>query len=268
MEIKGILVDINGTLTVGDEPLSGAVEAMRLLKDSGIAVRYTSNIDSRPRSEVAGWLESLGFPVEEGEVFTPTIAAARRLRGMRCHALVNQSVLVDLGGVEFVPGDVDEADEAGAAEAVLVGDVRGDFTYENLDRAFGHLACGAELFALQKNRSRQSRRPGGVSLDTGAFVAALEYASGKRATVFGKPEEPFFDLALEDLGLERGTVAVVGDDLYSDVGGARAAGLFCVQVKTGKYDSDSTADDGEGAAGVGADETVEDFSRVPSLLGL
>ncbi len=147
MEIKGILVDINGTLTVGDEPLSGAVEAMRLLKDSGIAVRYTSNIDSRPRSEVAGWLESLGFPVEEGEVFTPTIAAARRLRGMRCHALVNQSVLVDLGGVEFVPGDVDEADEAGAAEAVLVGDVRGDFTYENLDRVCSGSRTGFGLYS-------------------------------------------------------------------------------------------------------------------------
>lgn len=252
MQINGLLVDINGTLTDGDEPIPGSVGAMNALKESGVPYRYTSNIDSRPRGQVAGWLRSLGFPVGEDEVFTPTSAAALRLAGMRCHALVNRTILSDLSGIEILTTE-DKAD------AVLVGDVREDFTYENLDKAFGHLVRGAELFALQKNRFRQSREPGGFSLDTGAFVAALEYASGKTATVFGKPEKPFFDLALEDLGMEREEVAVVGDDPHSDVGGARGAGMISVQVKTGKYDP---------AEDSGADHTIQTFARLPNLLGL
>lgn len=254
MRLRGLLVDINGTLTDGDEPVPGAVEAMRRVKEAGLAVRYTSNIDSRPSGAVSDWISSLGFPVEEVEVFTPTIAAARRLAGMRCHALVNRSVISDLVGVEILSA------EAGEVEAVLIGDVRDDFTYANLDVAFGYLARGAELFALQKNRYRQnSEVPGGVSLDTGAFVAALEYASGRQATVFGKPEKPFFDLALEDLGLGREEVAVVGDDPHSDVGGSRSAGMISIQVKTGKYEPEEES---------GADHTIKTFADIPELLGL
>jgi len=59
-----------------------------------------------------------------------------------------------------------------------------------------------------------------LSLDAGPFVAALEYASGKRATVVGKPEQSFFDLALRDMDLEPGQAAMVGDDPESDVAGA------------------------------------------------
>ena len=92
---------------------------------------------------------------------------------------------------------------------------------------------GAELVALQKNRYWQDR--GGLSLDAGPFVAALEYASGKSAAVVGKPEENFFRIALEDMGLEAHEVAVVGDDAEADVAGAKKAGLSGIQVRTGKW---------------------------------
>ncbi|AHY46462.1 putative sugar phosphatases of the HAD superfamily [Rubrobacter radiotolerans] len=228
MRVRGLLVDINGTLTEGDALIPGAAEAMRLIACAGLPYRYTTNIDSRPRREVAGWLRSLGLDVNEGDLFTPAAAASLELRGRRCHALVAPSLAEDLAGVDLT-GDEPE----NPPEAVLVGDVRERFTYANLDRAFRFLAAGAELYALQKNRYR--RTPEGPSLDTGAFVAALEYASGKRATVFGKPERPFFRLALRDLGLPAGDVAVVGDDPETDFAGAGAAGLVAVGVKTGKY---------------------------------
>ncbi len=79
---------------------------------------------------------------------------------------------------------------------------------------------GAELVALLKNRYWQTAG-GGLSLDAGPFVAALEYASGKPAIVVGKPERAFFELALEGLGLPPDMVAMVGDDPELDVGGPR-----------------------------------------------
>ena len=95
-------------------------------------------------------------------------------------------------------------------DVVLVGDLGVGFTYPRLDAAFRCLMEGAELVALQKNRYWQNE--GGLSLDAGPFVAALEYASEKRAVVVGKPEESFFRIALEDMGLEASAVAMVGDD--------------------------------------------------------
>jgi ribonucleotide monophosphatase NagD (HAD superfamily) len=74
-----------------------------------------------------------------------------------------------------------------------------------------------------------------LSLDAGPFVAALEYGSGKTATLVGKPSPAFFEAAARELGLPPERIAVVGDDLESDVAGARAAGMIGVAVRTGKY---------------------------------
>jgi len=83
--------------------------------------------------------------------------------------------------------------------------------------------------------TRYWRAPDGLRLDTGAFVRALEYASGAAAVVMGKPARAFFDRALQVLGLRNDEVVMVGDDLRADVGGAEEAGLAAVLVRTGKF---------------------------------
>ena len=181
-------------------------------------------------------------------VCTPAIAAARLLQDRRVHALVAEPLLEDLRGVVLTHRE---------PEYVLVGDLGTGFTYERLDVAFGNLMEGAELVALQKNRYWQ--KESGISLDAGPFVAALEYASGKEATVVGKPERSFFEAALHELGLEAGEVAMVGDDAEADVAGAKAAGLLGIQVRTGKYRPGEAPD---------ADLVVESFARLPEVLGL
>jgi HAD superfamily hydrolase (TIGR01458 family) len=137
---------------------------------------------------------------------------------------------------------------------VLIGDLGEGFTYERLNGAFRHLMEGAELLALQKNRYWQTEV--GLALDAGPFVAALEFASGKKASVVGKPEREFFRLALEDLGLEAGQVAMVGDDAEADVVGARRAGLVGIQVRTGKWQ----ADVGE------ADRVIDSVADLPGIV--
>ena len=72
-------------------------------------------------------------------------------------------------------------------------------------------------------------------LDLGAFAAALEYASGREATLVGKPAPDFFTAALASLGASPAQAAVIGDDLEADVGGGQAAGMKGVLVRTGKF---------------------------------
>ena len=224
MRLKGLLLDLDGTLYAGDEAVPGAREAVQLLNKAGFRLRYVTNTTRKPRREVAGRLRELGFEVGEEQVLTPAGAAAALVGAGSCLPLVAEELLEDLDGVTL---DEEHPDY------VLVGDLGQGFTYERLDGAFRSLMDGADLIALQKNRYWQTET--GLSLDAGPFVAALEYASGKQATVLGKPEAGFFGAALASIGLEAGEVAMVGDDPESDVAGAKRAGLKAVQVRTGKW---------------------------------
>ncbi len=218
------MLDLDGTLCVDGEPVPGAPEAVARLKSSGLVLRYVTNTTRRPRRAVAEGMGELGFGAEEAEILTPAGAAADLIGAGSCLPLVHESLLEDLEGVTITEHRPDY---------VLVGDLGEGFTYGRLDAAFRCLMDGAGLLALQKNR--YWRTESGLSLDAGPFVAALEYASGKRATILGKPEAAFFRAALGDMGLAAGEVAIVGDDPESDVAGARRAGLKGVQVKTGKW---------------------------------
>jgi len=75
----------------------------------------------------------------------------------------------------------------------------------------------------------------GLKLDTGPFVAALEYACGRKATIVGKPAPAFFEAALNQLGVSAAQAVMVGDDIRGDVGGAQDAGIDGLLVKTGKF---------------------------------
>jgi HAD superfamily hydrolase (TIGR01458 family) len=95
------------------------------------------------------------------------------------------------------------------------------------------LLDGARLVAVQKNRYSQGEK--GLELDAGAFVAALEYSAGVVAEVVGKPTPAFFEAAARMLDRPAHELAMVGDDLRSDVGGAQRAGMHGVLVRTGKF---------------------------------
>jgi HAD superfamily hydrolase (TIGR01458 family) len=119
---------------------------------------------------------------------------------------------------------------------------------------------GAELIALQKNRYWM--RADGLSLDVGAFVAAIEFATGREALVVGKPARGFFDGVLAGLGLGAAAAAMIGDDVESDIGGALRAGLEAVLVRTGKYREERVRE-----SGIQPTVVVDSIADVPKLLG-
>lgn len=248
VNLKGLLIDLDGTLYMGEEPIDGAWEAIGRLRSAGLELRYVTNTTRKPRREVHEHLISLGFEVEQRQIFTPAIAAAGLIGPKTCFPLVDESLLEDLAGLTLTTSDPDY---------VLIGDLGEDFTYARLNPAFRHLITGADLIALQKNR--YWRKPDGFALDAGAFVAALEYASGKDAAIVGKPEKSFFRLALEELGLEPHEAGMVGDDAASDVAGARAAGLVGIQVKTGKYRPEDEIE---------SDLALDSIAGLPEALGI
>jgi HAD superfamily hydrolase (TIGR01458 family) len=106
----------------------------------------------------------------------------------------------------------------------------------NLARAFAELQTGADLYCLHKNRWWQTSR--GPLLDSGAFVAGLEYAAGVEATVIGKPSPVYFEAALAALDAEPKLAWMVGDDIEADIAGAQRYGMRTALVRTGKFRPD------------------------------
>ena len=223
MAFRGVLLDIGGVLYVGEAPIAGAAEALDRLRRAGLPLRFITNTTSSPRRAVLERLVRLGFEIAPEELFTPAAAARDWLakRRLTPWLLVAEPLLEDF------PATVEPPD------AVVIGDAGAGFTYERLNEAFRLIMDGAPLIALARNR--YFMQPDGLTLDAGAFVAALEYAAQVEATVLGKPAPDFFAAALASMGCTAKQAVMVGDDWESDVNGAVEAGLGGILVKTGKY---------------------------------
>ena len=227
MAVRGLLLDLEGVLYQEDAAIQGAVAAVTELLRQGLEIRFLTNTTTQPRARIAERLAGYGIPVETGQLFTPPLAAAALLRrdGLgRLHLATPPALAEDFAGFELVSEQPD---------AVVLGDLYRDFTWDRLNGLFAMVQGGAHLIALHRNR--YCTREGALGLDLGPFVAALEYACAAKAVVVGKPSPDFFKLALDDLGLSEAQTVMVGDDLESDIGGAQNAGLRAIQVKTGKF---------------------------------
>jgi HAD superfamily hydrolase (TIGR01458 family) len=154
---------------------------------------------------------------------------------------------------------VPDTEDAGS-DVVLLGGAGPEFSYTQMNHALKLLLDGAQLVGMHRNL--YWRTADGFSLDTGAYLAALELAAGVEATVLGKPSPDFFRAGLRELGLEASEVAMVGDDVENDVLGAQAAGIRGILVRTGKYRADAVA-----AASGEPDAVIDSFVDLPKLLG-
>lgn len=224
--LRAVLIDIDGVLCVGDAVIAGAIDALAALRRAGAGVRFLTNTTRRTRTDIVHELGAMGFDIALDEVITGALAARQLVdaRGLRPYLLVHPGLRPEFAGVATA-----------SPNAVVVGDAADGFTYRALNDAFRVLigAPGTPLIAIANNR--YFRAADGLSLDAGPYVAALEYAAGVRAEVTGKPAAAIFQSALDALAVRADEALMIGDDLESDIGGARALGLQTLLVRTGKY---------------------------------
>jgi HAD superfamily hydrolase (TIGR01458 family) len=255
--MAAILLDIDGVLHVSGEAVPGGAEAVRELREDGHRLRFVTNNTTRARKRLADDLRGLGIELEDDELATTPVAAAGVLAGKRVLALTMEAVRDDLAEhVELVDGDAEVVLLGGADESDETERV---FSYENLSRAFAELKGGARLVCLHRNRWWQTAR--GPMLDAGVFVAGLEYAAGMQAEVVGKPSPAYFSAALDALGATAEEAVMVGDDVETDIGGAKAMGIRGILVRTGKFDEASLA-----AADPQPDAVIDSIADLPAPL--
>lgn len=230
-EFDGFLVDLDGVVWVGREPVPGSVEALRALVEMGKELCFVTNNPGRPAAEYARRLSEAGVEVGAERVITAGEATARlavERAGVGASAFVIGARAFHEGvaaaGLELLEGEGGRE-----AEAVLVSGHRG-FDYEELLTAALALERGAALFATSRDPTLPM--PDGYWPGTGAILAAVETASGATAEIGGKPERRLFELARERIAAAE-RVAMIGDRVSSDIEGGRRAGLETILVLSG-----------------------------------
>ncbi len=223
-KIKAILCDIGGVLYVGDTPIDGAIETITKIKKH-YPIRFITNTTQNTGAQVVKKLQKFGFDISEDEVITALDMTKMFLQKHQSNA----QFLLTNNAMEFF-----DSLKKYPTKYVVVGDAQENFNYKNLNNAFRTLLKGSQLVAIANNRYFKDDDDE-LSLDAGSFVSALEYASGQKAQLIGKPSLEFYNLAATSLNVKPNECVMIGDDIESDIEGAQNAGIYSILVKTGKF---------------------------------
>lgn len=255
---KLVLLDLDGTLYVGDKPFAGAVAALDQLRAKGCQLRFITNTTIKSQQELVLQLRSMGFTLDDHELISAPVAASleleaiQQVRGvqLKIWPLVADAIRKDF--TQFEENRINP-------DFVVVGDIGERWTLELINQVFQAVQAGAEIIALHKGRFWQTET--GLNVDIGFFVAGLEYACNKPARVMGKPNRDFFARVISSAGFGFTDTLMIGDDVDSDVGGAQAIGIKAGLVKTGKYRQAYFEQ-----TGITPDLILSDISELPELL--
>jgi HAD superfamily hydrolase (TIGR01450 family) len=232
LSYDGLIIDLDGVVWLGDQPIDGAAETIAALRARGMRILFLTNEPRRSRAELAGRLTRQGIPAEPADVMSSAAATARvvgTLEGLTSRLAVVIGSAAFRAEIAAAGLRLATPEEARDAEVVVVAG-HDAFDYGELRAATAALRNGARLFAA--GRDAVFPTPDGPQPATGAILAAVETAGGVPAVVVGKPERIVFEIAREALpGCER--IAVIGDNLVADIAGAKRAGLDAILVLTG-----------------------------------
>lgn len=275
--VRAFVLDADGVLMYRNAPIPGAPEAVAELRRLGIPYRVVTNFSSAHRASLAAAFgKATGLAVDGAEIITAASAAAaytaEHHRGAPILVLAAPDARREWDGQHVLTPD--EAEAAGTpVAAVVIGDAGDDLSYRNLDIAYRFLHRGADFVAMHRNLWWMT--PKGSTLDSGAFIVALEAALKRRAVICGKPSPVVFRQAVAELRAElagrpdgsggprlrNSDVAMVGDDPSADIAAARRVGLRGFLVLTGKVTAGDAA-----ASRVRADAIAPDLAALVAAL--
>lgn len=252
----GILFDLDGVIYQGDSLISGAKESINLLRQHNIPCRFITNTTRMTKKNLVTKLQAMGLTLEVNEVFAAPHAAVEYCKNMK-YTTIDLVVPDNEMEEDFIDFDL----HAENPQAIVLGDMGNLFTFDLLNALFKKILNGAEIVAMHKNKYWHSGN--GLTLDLGAFVAALEFATEKEAVVIGKPNPHLFQLAVKPWGLSFQSIYMVGDDIGGDIGGANNVGMQSILVKTGKYREESLK-----RSEITPDFIINSVADLPELLQL
>lgn len=255
--MQAVLFDLDGVVYQDGQAIDGAIDTLNWVNDQSLPHLFVTNTTSRPRHQIVERLQGYGLAIEAERILTPPVAACHWLRRHDANRIA--LFVPDATRDDFADFQILDSDAESGAEAVILGDLGEDWDFARLNRAFRQLQADSECNLLALGMTRYWRASDGLRLDTGPFVRALEFATDKSPIVLGKPAAEFFHIALQKLDCGAGDTLMVGDDIRSDIDGARRAGLRTALVKTGKFRQADLSSDITPDAVLGSIAELPDF---------
>ncbi|MGZ4507055.1 MAG: HAD-IIA family hydrolase [Blastococcus sp.] len=246
-EVRGFVLDMDGTLVLGDRnnqgltPLPGALDFVGTLEDVGLPFCILTNGTTRTPEQYADSLQRVGFPVAADRMLTPTSAAVEVFleRGYRRVMVLGGKGIsepLEAVGIETLPPI-----RGAACDAVIAGWFRQELTFDALEAAVFAVFDGAGFYSASQSLFFATAE--GKSLGTSrAISAVVRDITGCPVTVVGKPAPAALRTAARRLGFAPSEVAVVGDDPELEVPMAHTGGAFAVAVHTGIGSAESFSD--------------------------
>lgn len=254
------LLDLDGVMWLGDEPIPGSADAVARLVAAGCRVGFCTNNSSAKVSEYRSKLLAHGTPEPAASgVLTSGMAAAALLTGSERVMVCGGPGLVEEVGRRGCETVDPSTPRPGPVDAVVIGFDR-RFDYARLSAASGAVLAGARLLATNSDATYPV--VDGLLPGCGALLAAVERASGTTATVAGKPNQPMVDLVRNRMGDSTGIM--VGDRVDTDGRFATALGWRFALVGTGVTRPDAVPAPGEPPDAVGASDLA---SLVTTMIG-
>ncbi|MDD7479572.1 MAG: HAD-IIA family hydrolase [Methanomassiliicoccales archaeon] len=226
--IKGLAIDMDGTVYKGMNVIPGADEFIKGLNERNIPYMFVTNNSSKGKRMYFEKLSKMGFDVDMRNVLTSGTAALRFLKdnrqGKTVYVVGTQSYMEDVKEYEIPLDDVNP-------DIVLLSFDR-ELTYEKINKAYAFIKKGAEYIATHPDDLCPTEDD--YDVDIGAFIAMYRYLLNKEPLVIGKPNRLLLEMAAAEMGIEPEEVAMVGDRLYTDIRMAYDNGLQSILVLTGE----------------------------------
>ncbi len=269
LDINGIILDLDGTIYLGDAALPGAVDTCLELRRRGIRLLFVSNKPLQGREVYSAKLTRLGIPASEEEVITSTHVLGMYLKntapGQSYYVIGEENTRTELRGHgltvldDRLEQDSREVIDPQGIDAVIVAFDR-SLDYRKLNIAYQALMKGAHFYAT--NADKTCPMPGGAIPDAGATITALEHISGRKVELIaGKPSPFILKQASEFLKIPPERCLMVGDRIETDMRMGVEAGMHTVLTLTGVTRREQIAD-----SAVKPDFVIERLSEILEIV--
>ena len=223
----GYLIDMDGVIYRGSEPIPGAADFIRRLQRNDVPYLFLTNNSAYTQLDVVVKLRKFGIETSQEHVYTAALATAEFVHRQKPNGT---AFVIGEGGLLGALNAVHYAISRDSPDYVIVGEGR-VLNFELVEQAHRLIVLGAHLVSTNADTwcpTDSGPRPG-----CGAIVALLEAASGRKAYHVGKPNPFMMRAARKRLGLRTDEIIMIGDTMETDIQGAVELGYHSILVLTG-----------------------------------
>lgn len=226
---KAYLIDLDGTLYQGDKGIQTAIEFIQELLTLNIPFKFVTNNATRTTAELVEWIkQSFNLSITDQHVYTSTMALLdyvhQHYQDKEVYVIGESALLTQIKQTQLKLVKHDQAN-------LVIQGLDRQANYNSLSIAVRAILNGADF--LVTNADRLIPFAGGMNPSSGAITSFIQFATGKEALVFGKPNAPIIKGALASLNVSPEDVLLIGDNYETDILAGINEGIDTLLVLTG-----------------------------------